>query len=527
LTSNNSLLGKKFISQQISTFAKANLPVYFIVFFSAAVLKTVTELVAYPYPIGYDVINYYIPMLSDFENESHIILNEYPVYIYILHFVQILSGLSPQATVTSFSIFVYGIFAVSIFSVGKAIVKNDTLSAVLLSLFVIIQIPVLRTAWDLHRDMFSISMMLFAVSILIRIHNNHLSRIPLRLLLPCFSFTILSVISDRMVGGWLVLVLCIYSILSRERMVTLCTIISLGLFFMFLFITGHGNSILNSIFNDVMNLDNKVRIPGGQVLVDPAYNQTNLLVYLISMNGLLIPLAVVGFFRLKERLLRLGLIAAMIGSISWIVFPHASQLVADRWILLFGMTLSIFAGYGLITTIQRIRKSVRHHIRFTSLSIAIFVLFALLGIAYAVLSYDAQISLIGLFAKNVEKFAPNSMQFNSIRVEDSSMMLDMIDWVNTHTSTDSIILGSNHWRGWFVSGLEGNRSFVSDVGPNSSLTNAIGRYSDHFYLVDVKGKDDLNHKVLSNFYQVVNLHSNDLFSIYQLFLGGRNITSMH
>jgi hypothetical protein len=102
LTSNNSLLGKKFSSQQISTFAKADLPIYLIVFFSAGVLKIVTELVAYPYPIGYDVINYYIPMLSDFENELHTILNEYPVYIYILHFVQILSGLSPQITVTSF-----------------------------------------------------------------------------------------------------------------------------------------------------------------------------------------------------------------------------------------------------------------------------------------------------------------------------------------------------------------------------------------------------------------------------------------
>jgi hypothetical protein len=527
LTSNNSLLGKKLSSQQISTFAKANLPIYLIVFFSAGVLKTVTELVAYPYPIGYDVINYYIPMLSDFENELHTILNEYPVYIYILHFVQILSGLSPQTTVTSFSIFVYGIFAVSIFSVGKAIIKNDTLLAALLSLFVIIQIPVLRTAWDLHRDMFSIAMMLFAVSFLIRIHNNHFSRIPLRLLIPCFSFTILSVISDRMVGGWLVLVLCIYSVLNRERMVTLCAIVSLALFLVFLFITGHGNIILDSVFNDVIDLNDNGRIPGAQILVDSAYNQTNLLVYLISMNVLLIPLAVVGFFRLKERILRLSLITAMLGSVSWIVFPHASQLVADRWILLFGMTLSIFAGYGFINTVQRISKSVRNHIRFASLSIAIFVLFALLGIAYAVLSYDGQVSLIGLFAKNVEKFAPISMQFNSIRVEDSPMMLDLIDWINTHTATDSKILGSNHWRGWFVSGLEGNRSFVGYVGPNSSLTNAIGRYSDHFYLVDVKGKDDLNHNGLSGSYEVVNLHSNDLFSIYQLSLGARNITSMH
>lgn len=512
--------------QTISTFARKSLPLYLIVFFSAVVLKTVTELVAYPYPIGYDVINYYIPMLSNFEDEWDSLLQEYPFYIYILHLMQSLSGLSAQTTIASFSIFVYGLFSISIFSVGKAITKNNDVSATLLSLFVIVQIPVLRTAWDLHRDIFSLAMMFFAISILIRIHNHHFIRYPFRSLIPCLFFTILSVISDRMAGVWLVLVFGIYSVLYRDRFVTLCFIISLALFSIFLFVTGDGVSIMNTVLNEIKNLTDDGRNLGEAILANPAYNQANLLVYFISMNILLIPLAVVGFLQLKERLLRLSLLVSLLGSVSWLVFPHASGLVADRWILLFGIALSVFAGYGFIITIQTISKLVRNHLKFVSLSAVIFIIFAQLGIAYAVLPYDRQISLIGLFEKNVEKFAPKSMQFSSIRVEQSPMILDLISWINVNTPVDSKIIGSNDWRGWFSSGLEGNRSFVSYEGSKSLISNATGTYFDQLYLVDVKREGGPNHHALGSFFFVVDTHSNDLFSVHRVFQIARNITNV-
>src|SRR5207247_5316404 len=43
-----------------------------------------------------------------------------------------------------------------------------------------------------------------------------------------------------------------------------------------------------------------------------------------------------------------------VGSFSLIVFPFDESLVADRWIGLLGIFLSIFAGYGLYQLVLRL-----------------------------------------------------------------------------------------------------------------------------------------------------------------------------
>jgi hypothetical protein len=40
---------------------------YLIVFSIAVILRLVSEVLAFPYPIGYDVINYYLPVIKNFE----------------------------------------------------------------------------------------------------------------------------------------------------------------------------------------------------------------------------------------------------------------------------------------------------------------------------------------------------------------------------------------------------------------------------------------------------------------------------
>ena len=130
----NPLLEKNLSLSTIRIFSRKDLPLYLIVFFSAIALKTVTELVAYPYPIGYDVINYYIPMLSNFENEWNTILRDYPFYIYLLHLIQNITGLSVQTTVSTIATLIFGLFAVSILSLGQAIIrKNNSYYAAVVS----------------------------------------------------------------------------------------------------------------------------------------------------------------------------------------------------------------------------------------------------------------------------------------------------------------------------------------------------------------------------------------------------------
>ena len=135
------------------------------IFSIASLVRTIPELIAYPYPIGYDVINYYIPVVTNFDKYWPTISGQFPFYVSLLHVISnnIGSSISPHFVVTAFAIITYGIFGVSIFFIGRKVLKINISYSMYLAFFVIFQLTVLRTTWDLHRDLFSLSTMLAIV----------------------------------------------------------------------------------------------------------------------------------------------------------------------------------------------------------------------------------------------------------------------------------------------------------------------------------------------------------------------------
>jgi hypothetical protein len=327
-----------------------------------------------------------------------------------------------------------------------------------------------------------------------------------------------------MVGAWLIVIYCICTILYRERTVALSLVVALVSFITLLTVTDDGYSIMSSSIRSVVNAGLDAQISGEDGKLNDSYNQVNLFSYFIALNILLIPLAVVGYVRLKESILKISLIVAFMGSMTWLVFPHARELVADRWILLFGISLSIFAGYGYIKTIQIISKWLRNTYTLIAVSALIFSIFTQFGFTYALLPNDTQISVIGLFDSNIKKFAPKSMQFNSLTVEQSPIILDVIHWVNENTSTESKIIGSNDWRGWFISGLSGNRSFSGYESLGNLFRDTTYERDDHAYLVDADGGDDSVRYKMDSASELVKVHSNALFTVYRILEIPRNMS---
>src|SRR3712207_5014110 len=95
------------------------------IFSIASLVRTVPELIAFPYPLGYDVINYYIPVVTNFDKYWPVISGQFPFYVSLLHIINnsIGSSLSPHFVVTTFAILTYGIFAISVFFIGRKILK--------------------------------------------------------------------------------------------------------------------------------------------------------------------------------------------------------------------------------------------------------------------------------------------------------------------------------------------------------------------------------------------------------------------
>lgn len=134
---------------------------YLIVFSIAVILRLIPEILALPYPIGYDVINYYLPFLVNFNNHWTSSSTQFPLYILLLHTITSISHIDPRIVITASVVFIFGLFSVVIYSIARNIFHLDYFQGIFLSIFVIVQVSLLRTSWDLHKDIFALTITLF------------------------------------------------------------------------------------------------------------------------------------------------------------------------------------------------------------------------------------------------------------------------------------------------------------------------------------------------------------------------------
>src|SRR5919112_3731987 len=138
------------------------------IFSIASLVRTVPELMAYPYPLGYDVINYYIPTVTNFEDKWDIVSKQFPFYVTFLYLVSITTGLPAHPVVVAVIIVMTGIFGISLFYLGRNLLKLGISHSAFIAIFAIVQLAVLRTTWDFHRDIFALTIMMFVFSLLSR-----------------------------------------------------------------------------------------------------------------------------------------------------------------------------------------------------------------------------------------------------------------------------------------------------------------------------------------------------------------------
>ena len=168
---------------------------YLIVFSIAIFLRLAPEILAFPYPIGYDVINYYLPVIKNFEDYWPTISNQFPFYVSLLSAISEVFHVEPRLVISASIILVFGFFSLAIFSIGRNLLRLDNLQSIFLSIFVMFQMAVLRTSWDLHKDMFALTLTFFSLLLISKIPN-----ISKKLIAVTATLSIVSVLADRMIG---------------------------------------------------------------------------------------------------------------------------------------------------------------------------------------------------------------------------------------------------------------------------------------------------------------------------------------
>ena len=436
-----------------------------IVFVICIVLRAVPELAAYPHPIGYDVVNYYIPKVVNFQEQWSTISNEFPLYVTFLYSLSTATGLQPPAVVTSVAVAMAGIFGLSLFYIGRTLLNLRIIQSVFLATFTVFQMAVLRTFWDLHRDVLALAAMLFVLSLLGRKDADW------KVLSITLALSAITVAADRMIGALLCVSLAAYLIITRRKDVALTAILAISLFSI-LMVASYQASYHDT--NTIASWTSAINTPN-------FYNQGNLLIYFLVVNCLVAAPATIGFLHMQNSLLKIPLLVSLAGSFSWLVFPENNLLAADRWIVLTGIFLSVFAGYGILHLVSRLKSNLS-----AIVACSILAVFAVIGLAYALMPYDSPFILYGAVRNYITYFAPVTMQFNSLDIQDNDDLLLTITQINENTEHNAIIVGEPHWRGFMELYLRDDRIYHFSNDP-LALATTLEQQGHHVYLIKLEG----------------------------------------
>jgi hypothetical protein len=452
----------------------------------ACAARLTPEIIAYPIPIGYDVINYYIPVLTNFENHWSIVSTQFPLYVLILHFISITTTLAPKIVVPAAAILIYVLFSFSVYSLSRCLFKLGSSDSFFLSLFVIFQSSLLRTTWDLHKDMLSITAMFFAISL-----GLTRKRVSTGVFVLVLGLCVVSVLSDRMYGLLLVATLIVYAIIKRTKKEIILSGLTSIIFFVAV-IQGSGQMQANvHIFSSAAG--------------NNYYNQINLIFLFLVTSGILLPFGIFGFVNSHESILKIPLLLSLMGSFFWLVQPTFFDSVPDRWMIIFSIFLSIFSGYGIVILLWK-RSAIRIKRKILHIIVALAP-FVVLGMLFAVSSSNRPISLFAPFHYYIGQFGPVTMQANSISISASKSITSAISWINQNTPNGSNIVIDKHWRGWTELELK-NRTFRYYGDTATLITN----HQNYYILIDATASflPDIGSG------RVQLLHKNDDFLIYEV-----------
>lgn len=469
----------------LSKLSKGNARYLLFIFFIAIVVRAIPEIIAYPFPIGYDVINYYIPVIANFEGHWATVSNQFPLYVSILYILTIATNLDPFTVVRISAITIFGFFTISIYTISRRVIGLQKACSLFLALFVMFQTSVLRTSWDLHKDMISLSLMFFAFSLITMSHS-----ISKKTFLTVLFLCVISVLTDRMIGLLLTATLIIYALIKRDKQRAVLSII--------IFLV-----LLTAYLQSANEIKANVGILDGPFITNNVYSPTNLATLFLITNIFLIPTGIIGFLRIPEALLKIPIILSLVASLSWVVYSFSSSLLPDRWTFTFSILLSLFSGYGFIVLIERMNRF--YAINKVITSLVIIVPFVIIGILYSTMSNDLSYTLLAPFHEYIGQFAPMTMQYNSISIPESRSIVTAIDWINQNTPTGSTIIIDKNWRGWAELGLkQRNFQFYDDK------TNFLGLYGNYYLL-------EFSYKVApNNVGEIQRIYKNHDFTLYNI-----------
>lgn len=447
-----------------------------IIFGIGCAVRTIPILVNYPFPIGYDSINYYLPVLLEFKSSGLNFDTSFPIYIYIVYFFSFIFFSDIYFSFNFVNVVLFGLFGVSTFLLTNIVLKQPIKRSFIFTIFVIFQLNILRISWDLYRDLLSITLFNLYLIIL----NGSITSLRIRIPVYLYYFSVILlltsiVFSDRMIGILTIIFSFIFSIYYRQKHLFYIISVLLILFSLYL-VTSDQTTIISSNSNIL------------EILINPlydknAFSQIDVSILLISLYGPLFVFFIIGFIRSNYTILKIPTYITIVFSLSWIFIPNYEYIVPERWIIFLGFFISLFAIHGFYYIVMKFLSGRNREIVIFSFIFS----FIIYGILFIVMPYGSIYSLTSLFHEYTGFIFPLSMSFNSIETSKNLDLIKSIEWLNQNTENSSLIMGSKHWRGFFDLFLSSQLKYdyIEDwFGQNySNILKRIENNNTHYFFI--------------------------------------------
>jgi hypothetical protein len=418
-------------------------------FFIPLAIRSIPEILSWPYPLGLDTIRY-IPTIESAQvlsSASSFIQNQLFYSVATLAYWIVGDGI---LVIKVFGPLLMGAIAVMMYLFARRNLGWSGFKSFLPSLLVATYFVSLRNSWDLYAQSLAL-VFLFATLIALKPPTTT------RRYLLAFVFMLLTVLGHQLVSVILFFVLG----LEALRYLYKRSYRYFGFYFVSL-----SSAFALFLFRLYSPRVGSIIIPSIAIVSEPSASfvltMAGLLLY---CYGLLLPFIAVGLVRLKSWALRFWVVWCFGAVVALMVFPSLPLYYWNRWVYLLVYPLLFFAVEGL-DGIWRLWANHRNKMkRYLPKAVAVVYVGLLLGLSgfYLAANPGSQISFFSGDNPYLS-FIPSSMQQNTLPISDNPSLISCFNWVNDNAVNGSVLV--EHYALYDLARIYVNTSIVNVNHPS-------------------------------------------------------------
>jgi hypothetical protein len=439
----------------------------FACFLTGFVVRFVPEAIAYPAPIGYNVVAYYAPVLADFNswgNAWFLSLFHPPQFSPLVYLLMIpLSPLlDPYHVLMIFAPTLNGILAVALYYYLNRSLGLSNRFSVLGSFFTVIQYPVLRLSLDMLSESLALSLGLFIVSLI------STERLSMRKDMLLSSLLVAMCLAHQTVLLTLLPCVC-YKVVTAHRKSN-SGALALGVILLpAVALLAWNWSILQSV-QAAFPAGRGVRVwflwnNAASAGISPFAN------YLAIFDYPDLAARIIGFLlflylpllpwvrrRVTSGLISTWALAALLLSVSPLVSPWFAFDLWYLWAIMLSVPLSVLAFEGLARIVGMLGKPRAREIK-VLLVVLLLVPYVVVGAGYMTLPPERPFPIFTY--SPFLSYMPSSMLSNTVPLQDSLDALWLLAEFNSTMDERSVLLTHEAFYGFTALSISGPKSIVN------------------------------------------------------------------